>query len=446
LDERTYDAFGNITSDNQIIANSGDRYSYTGAPRDSETGQIDDNARLLDTVHSRWYQQDPTGFNAGDSNLYRYVDNDATNLTDPTGLNEQPAQDGSNLQWITADKMEDLVSNQQAHVVAGTTPHRIVITAYGDEVRAFDYKQDVNPASLGARQWALARSYGLGPIGDEASLGAMLARVDTDTMAQRLASNTNAEAVSGGQIGALNSALVGFSLVPGGAAAEAIDQGNYVDAMVSFAGDVALLGSVRAKWVAQAAALQGGAAGASALAKANSALVRFQAVEGAIAVTRIGQGGYAIAQGDNGKAAGYFGEAVLRIFGVAYARRVTPATPRIVRGSNPSRVTFDGMEVRSVRDLSHLDEGTLRFIQQRGVAPRDINGQPLQLHHLDQNPAGPLVEIPAPAHNIANRVQHPLGNQAGAGLTAEQRAAFNDWRTRYWQERAREELARRGLQ
>jgi RHS repeat-associated protein len=54
-------------------------------PRDWETGEINDNARLLDTVHSRWNQQDPLGFNAGDSNLYRYVGNDPTNYKDPMG-------------------------------------------------------------------------------------------------------------------------------------------------------------------------------------------------------------------------------------------------------------------------------------------------------------------------------------------------------------------------
>src|SRR5207245_1491993 len=61
---------------------------------------------------------------------------------------------------------------------------------------------------------------------------------------------------------------------------------------------------------------------AAALARANTALVRFRAVEGAIAVVRVGQAGYAILQGENGEAAGYLGEAALRIFGVAYARRM----------------------------------------------------------------------------------------------------------------------------
>jgi hypothetical protein len=125
---------------------------------------------------------------------------------------------------------------------------------------------------------------------------------------------------------------------------------------------------------------------------------------------------------------------------------VAPSNTGLVRGSNPSRVTFQGTEVRAVRDLSHLDESTLRTMQQRGFAARDINGEPLQLHHLNQNPAGPLVEIPATRHSITNPVQHPLGNVPGAGLTSEQRAAFNQYRPEYWKARATVELQRRGVQ
>jgi uncharacterized protein RhaS with RHS repeats len=33
--------------------------------------------------------EDPTGFDAGDDNLYRFVGNDPTNSTDPTGLQEK---------------------------------------------------------------------------------------------------------------------------------------------------------------------------------------------------------------------------------------------------------------------------------------------------------------------------------------------------------------------
>jgi hypothetical protein len=98
------------------------------------------------------------------------------------------------------------------------------------------------------------------------------------------------------------------------------------------------------------------------------------------------------------------------------------------------------MEVRAAPDLLHVDESTLRAMSQKGFAGKDINGEPLVLHHLGQNPAGPVVEMPAFRHNVHNRVQHPFGNTPGAGLTKEQRAAFDVWREDYWRARALEEL------
>lgn len=117
----------------------------------------------------------------------------------------------------------------------------------------------------------------------------------------------------------------------------------------------------------------------------------------------------------------------------------------ITRTGNKSRIIFDGMEVRAVRDLSHVSESTLRAMAKKGFAAKDINGNPLQLHHLNQNPAGPLVEIPYTRHKIGNPIQHPLGNAPGVGLTAEQRAVFDAFRESYWKARAIEELLKRGL-
>jgi hypothetical protein len=105
--------------------------------------------------------------------------------------------------------------------------------------------------------------------------------------------------------------------------------------------------------------------------------------------------------------------------------------------------TFQGLEVRAVRNLSHVDDATLRAMADRGFAPRTVNGDRIVLHHHQQNPNGFIVEMPAGNHNIWNTRQHPFGNTAGAGLTAEQRAAFNDWRVDYWRSRAQQELGRR---
>src|SRR5262249_20801680 len=43
------------------------------------------NGRWYDPRSGKWLNEDPIMFRAGDPNLYRYVGNNATNATDPTG-------------------------------------------------------------------------------------------------------------------------------------------------------------------------------------------------------------------------------------------------------------------------------------------------------------------------------------------------------------------------
>jgi RHS repeat-associated protein len=70
---------------------NGDRYAYTGRERDVETGLQYNRARYYDPATGRWISQDPLGFDAGDSNLYRYVNNNPTLATDPSGFIPFPA-------------------------------------------------------------------------------------------------------------------------------------------------------------------------------------------------------------------------------------------------------------------------------------------------------------------------------------------------------------------
>jgi RHS repeat-associated protein len=46
------------------------------------------NARWYDPATARWLSEDPSGFDGGDANLYRYAGNSALNFTDPTGLRQ----------------------------------------------------------------------------------------------------------------------------------------------------------------------------------------------------------------------------------------------------------------------------------------------------------------------------------------------------------------------
>jgi RHS repeat-associated protein len=90
-DALAYDGFGNITSESDPTW--GGRYKYTGREWDVELELQYSRARYYDPRTARWTSQDPKGFDAGDSNLYRYVMNQHTRATDPSGLSELVVRD-----------------------------------------------------------------------------------------------------------------------------------------------------------------------------------------------------------------------------------------------------------------------------------------------------------------------------------------------------------------
>ena len=61
-------------------------FGYTGRAKDNVTGLQNNLNRWYDSKTGGWISKDPTGFDAGDTNLYRYVRNSPTNATDPSGL------------------------------------------------------------------------------------------------------------------------------------------------------------------------------------------------------------------------------------------------------------------------------------------------------------------------------------------------------------------------
>jgi RHS repeat-associated protein len=88
VEHRDYDGFGNIVVDTAPAV--GDRYGFTGREFDSNTGLQYNRARYYDPATGRWISEDPLRFAAGDANLYRYVRNQSTGLTDPSGLVAPP--------------------------------------------------------------------------------------------------------------------------------------------------------------------------------------------------------------------------------------------------------------------------------------------------------------------------------------------------------------------
>ena len=81
-DSINYDAFGNILAGETHPGNRGS-YAWTGRQLDVETGLQYNRARYYDSTTGRWMTQDPLGFDAGDSNLYRYVNNQADGCHGP---------------------------------------------------------------------------------------------------------------------------------------------------------------------------------------------------------------------------------------------------------------------------------------------------------------------------------------------------------------------------
>ncbi|MGB3205943.1 MAG: RHS repeat-associated core domain-containing protein [Crinalium sp.] len=83
VNKRTFDSFGQLLSETNPSVSF--RYGYTGRELDLESGLAYYRARYYDPNVGRFISVDPMGFEAGDTNLYRYVSNNSTNATDPSG-------------------------------------------------------------------------------------------------------------------------------------------------------------------------------------------------------------------------------------------------------------------------------------------------------------------------------------------------------------------------
>jgi RHS repeat-associated protein len=61
-------------------------FGFTGVYFDTATSLNYHRNRWYDPAIGKWITEDPISFAAGDTNLFRYVSNSPTNLTDPSGL------------------------------------------------------------------------------------------------------------------------------------------------------------------------------------------------------------------------------------------------------------------------------------------------------------------------------------------------------------------------
>ena len=82
-DHLDYTGYGVVTESNPSV---GSRYQYAGYQTDVLTGTDFTIARVYNPATGNWQSQDPLQFQAGDSNLSRYVGNDPVDSVDPSGL------------------------------------------------------------------------------------------------------------------------------------------------------------------------------------------------------------------------------------------------------------------------------------------------------------------------------------------------------------------------
>ena len=125
---RTYDAFGNITSETAPAVDH--LFAYTARPFDEDTNLQNNLNRWYDPTTGRWLSEDPIGFGAEDANLYRYVGNGPMNGSDPLGLFWDEVAAGLGGAWQGAKNIGGAVYGGSKAVV-GT-----VVTGAGEVVGA----------------------------------------------------------------------------------------------------------------------------------------------------------------------------------------------------------------------------------------------------------------------------------------------------------------------
>jgi RHS repeat-associated protein len=89
IESYRYDAFGAPTT-TYSAGNFNNRFKFTGREYLPQFGIYEYRNRAYHPGLGRFMSEDPSGFSAGDYNLFRYCGNDPVDRTDPTGLVSNP--------------------------------------------------------------------------------------------------------------------------------------------------------------------------------------------------------------------------------------------------------------------------------------------------------------------------------------------------------------------
>jgi RHS repeat-associated protein len=432
IDHVDYDAYGNTVY--EMSPSAGGRFKYAGGELDSETGLYHFGARYYDAVTGRWLREDPKGFAAGDSNLYRYVGNSPTDGTDPSGMQEE-----------TPEQL--LKKIEEAYKARDNAPSGEDYNGWDTEIQRLgqlyeDAKQGIKRTDLGAIPAARIKAMikdGLaqeGPngfvyIADILPTGGIYymllqgwrptdgSEPMTETLThkqvtdgdfyrlvdykevpatedalpnlERLANFRKEDAVTvrvndylqgqknARELGTLSMIRFGIHMVPLGAGIDALHDGNVLEATVSFAGDALFF-----------AGLLSNGAKAFRLISAAGQL--------GIGGARAGQGVFALMNGNSDKAAGYFGEATLRFLG-ATSEMVGLLKDKLPSGTGGSRMlkaleaNAADQEAAALR-LAEREAGIQAMAMSRQKVIETLAGKEKAiLYHLDEHIPETIAKI-----------------------------------------------------
>ncbi|HEY1028992.1 MAG TPA: HNH/ENDO VII family nuclease, partial [Pseudomonas sp.] len=94
---------------------------------------------------------------------------------------------------------------------------------------------------------------------------------------------------------------------------------------------------------------------------------------------------------------------------------------------------FEPNLVSSWREGGKVVTGTNLERMASGRAPIGIDGKSVNLHHTTQTQSGPIAEMTQTFHQQNNSIIHVNPNAIPSGID---RAAFDKWKIKYWQQRA----------
>ncbi len=98
IDHVDYSVFGTLLDESS--PSNGDRMmGFAGLTRDTTTGLNLAVERVENPGTGRWTSLDPSGFSAGDTDLYRYVENEPSYMIDPNGLQDKEGLNGGLINW-----------------------------------------------------------------------------------------------------------------------------------------------------------------------------------------------------------------------------------------------------------------------------------------------------------------------------------------------------------